>query len=436
MTSRTRHLLAATALLAAAVLPLSACTPAQQAPEPPPSGAASSGTTPAPGSAATSPGSGSQGTTPGPGSAEAPGGSSAAGSSAAPGTEGPATAAARKAAAQLAGLDLEQRVGQVLMIGIPANGADAQTRDALASGHVGNVFLKGRSSAGVAATAADVQQVRNVLAEGQGGIAPFVSTDQEGGLVQVLKGPGFSTIPSALVQGSWEPATLRERAAAWGRELRSAGITVNLAPVADTVPASIGEANAPIGHFGREYGHTPAAAASGSTAFSRGMLAAGVAPVIKHFPGLGQVTRNTDVSSGVTDRSTTRDDPTLKPFRAGIQAGNDWVMLSSAYYAKIDPENPAAFSPTIIGGMLRGDLGFDGIVVSDDLCEARQVAQWTYAERAQRFFDAGGTMFLCVDAAATPAIHDALVARASKDAGFRATIDAAALKVLEVKARS
>ena len=262
----------------------------------------------------------------------------------------------------------------------------------------------------------------------------FVATDQEGGYVQVLKGSGFSALPAALVQGSWATATLRERATSWGRQLARAGVNVNLAPVADTVPsASFAPSNAPIGHWKREYGYDPATVSGASRAFSAGMLAAGVDPVIKHFPGLGRVTKNTDTSRNVTDTKTTRQDADLKPFVDGIAAGNDWVMVSNAHYSKIDAKNIAPFSSTIMRSMLREDLGFNGIIVSDDMCDAEQLAPWSPGTRALRFFEAGGTMMLCVDAPKMPAIANALYAEASKDPAFAGLIDAAALHVLRVK---
>ena len=163
------------------------------------------------------------------------------------------------------------------------------------------------------------------------------------------------------------------------------------------------------------------------------MLEAGVDPVVKHFPGLGRVTQNTDVASGVTDTETTRQDPYLQPFRDAIEAGNDWVMVSNAYYSRIDAKNIAPFSPAIMEGMLREELGFEGIIVSDDVCEAHQLSPWGVGERAVRFFEAGGTMLLCVDTAKTATMAEALAAKARKDPGFAGRIDQAALRVLNAK---
>ncbi|MBV1780936.1 glycoside hydrolase family 3 protein [Paeniglutamicibacter sp. ABSL32-1] len=356
-------------------------------------------------------------------------------SSAAPSTRPTPTPEQGAAEKTLASMGLKERIGQVLMVGFPATGSSAADRAIIADHELGNFFLKGRSSAGTEATAAAVERVESTISKAlSADVDPFVATDQEGGSVQVLKGSGFSSLPAALTQGGWAAGTLRERAADWGKELAAAGINVNLAPVADTVPsASFAPSNGPIGYWKREYGYNPRTVSAASRAFSAGMLAAGVDPVIKHFPGLGRVTKNTDVAKDVTDSQTTRDDAYLKPFREGIAAGNDWVMVSNARYSKIDAKNIAPFSSTIMRGMLREDLGFNGIIVSDDLCDAAQLGPWGHGTRAVRFFEAGGTMMLCVDAGNMPAIAGALYSKAGKDPEFARIIDAAALHVLRVK---
>ncbi|MFF5792335.1 glycoside hydrolase family 3 N-terminal domain-containing protein [Paeniglutamicibacter sp. NPDC012692] len=336
----------------------------------------------------------------------------------------------------LAKLTLEQRVGQVLMMGVPATGAGKSDLSTLTRYKIGNVFLKGRSSAGVKSTKAVVAKISaTVSASSTGGQKRFVATDQEGGNVQVLKGPGFSVMPTALRQGTWSTTTIRSNATTWAKQLSAAGINVNLAPVADTVPsAAFAPYNSPIGYWHREFGYTSGHVANDVAAFAQGMRAGGVAPVVKHFPGLGRVTRNTDTSSNVKDTTTTRTSAYIKPFAKAVAGGTRWVMVSNAYYTKIDAGHPGPFSSTIMKTMLRKDLGFTGIVVSDDMCTARQLSPWSYATRAKNFFKAGGTMMLCVNAAAIPSIHQALVAEAKASPAFRAKIDAAALEVLETRA--
>jgi beta-N-acetylhexosaminidase len=141
----------------------------------------------------------------------------------------------------------------------------------------------------------------------------FIAANQEGGQVQELQGPGFSEIPSAMAQGQLSAAELQRQAAAWGRELRSAGVNLDLAPVMDVVPAATASQNAPIGAVQREFGHTPQATGTHGVAFIRGMRQAGVATTAKHFPGLGLVTANTDFAAGVVDTTTEEPVPRVVP---------------------------------------------------------------------------------------------------------------------------
>lgn len=333
-------------------------------------------------------------------------------------------------------MTLEQKVGQVLMVSSPAAGPDADTLAALTADHVGNVFLKGRSQAGAGAAAVVVGQLKAQVSQPTTArVGQFIATDQEGGQVQILNGPGFSAMPSALEQGSLDPGQLRADAQIWGSQLAAVGVNVNLAPVLDTVPgAAFAPGNIPIGHYQREYGFTPEAVSSHGVAFAQGMAAAGVAPAVKHFPGLGRVTENTDTNTGVTDPVTVRHDPYIAPFRDAVKSGVRWMMVANAIYPAIDPDHLAPFSPVIVHDMIRGDLGFDGIIISDDICDAVQLSPFLPAHRAADFLAAGGTMALCTNQKILPQLYHGVLDRAGSDPAFAAQLDAAALKVLEAKA--
>ncbi|MEW1820559.1 glycoside hydrolase family 3 N-terminal domain-containing protein [Arthrobacter sp. NPDC080031] len=336
----------------------------------------------------------------------------------------------------LAGLTLEQRVGQLFMVAAKADGSDSGAVADLLNNHVGNIYLAGRSQAGVEATASVVEKLRAAISPASSGGLPLsVATDQEGGSVQVLRGPGFLPIPAALDQGNSSPGQLRADARNWGSELLQAGVDVDLAPVLDTVPSpEFAASNKPIGAFKREYGFTPAAVSEHGNAMAAGLRDAGVAPVVKHFPGMGRVSLNTDVSANVHDTETTRTDPYLMPFKAAIDGGLRWVMISNAYYDKIDPDHVAPFSSVIMRTMLRADARFTGIIVSDDLCSAVQLSPWSMGDRAANFVGAGGTMVLCADTASVPAMYAQVLQRAQTDPEFRKSVDSAALTVLQVKA--
>lgn len=349
---------------------------------------------------------------------------------------GGAGAAPRRTAEEVLGaMSLEQQVGQLFMVGTTATGAAPETLAAVSRRHVGNVMLTGRSEEGrevPAAVAAALQD--RATPRATRGVGLFVATDQEGGQVQVLQGRGFGSLPSALVQGGWAPSRLRSAAGGWARDLRSAGVNVNLAPVLDTVPGpAAAPGNAPIGAFDRQFGYTPSSVSRHGVAFALGMADGGVAAAVKHFPGLGRVRANTDTSAHVVDRVTGRHDPYLRPFRDAVAADVPFVMMSTATYTRLDPRRPAAFSRVVVRSMLRRDLGFDGIVISDDLANARQVARWSPGRRALLFLRAGGTMVLTVNPATLPAMYDAVLAQAQAKPSFRRLVERAALTVLRAK---
>jgi beta-glucosidase-like glycosyl hydrolase len=330
-----------------------------------------------------------------------------------------------------------QRVGQLFMAGTPATVASATTLRVVARQHVGSVILTGRSHAGAAATRAVTRRLQAAATTAAtGGVPLVVSADQEGGNVQVLQGPGFYRMPTALTQGGWTPAALKHSSSVWGRQLAGAGVNLNLAPVMDTVPsAAAARTNPPIGYYRREFGYTPATVAGHGTAFIAGMASSRVATAVKHFPGLGRVRANTDTSAGVTDTVTTAHDAYLAPFAAGVRAGTLFLMPSTAYYSRIDPRHPAAFSATVLQGLVRRQLGFRGVIVSDDLGSAKQVARWTPGQRATSFIDAGGDLVLTVDASVIPAMVRAVTARMASSPAFARKVDAAALRVLTAKQR-
>jgi beta-N-acetylhexosaminidase len=330
-------------------------------------------------------------------------------------------------------LGLEQKVGQLVMVGaqsgLTADRLDPVLRDQKAGG----VVLLGNWT-GAATVGGATKHWQPVGRAAAGGIGMLVAVDQEGGQVRHLRGTGFSTTPSALSQG--RAGTAGPNAARVAGELKAVGVNVDLAPVADTVAASFAARNAPIGAYQREYGNDPATVSRSVVAAVEGLQDGGVSATLKHFPGLGRVTGNTDLTAnGTTDSTTSADDAYLEPFRAGVSAGADLVMVSSALYPKLDPANRASFSRAILTGLLRERLGFDGVVISDDLGSARAVADVRPADRATLFVAAGGDVVLTGLPSTVPAMAGALRDKAAAEPAFAAQVDAAVTRVLDLKVR-
>lgn len=340
----------------------------------------------------------------------------------------------------LAGMTLRQKVGQLFMVGVPVGGGRSASYQAVTKYHVGNIFLSGRTTAGATRVHNLVTSYTTTVSKKTTHGQPmFVATDQEGGLVQVLRGPGFSTMPTAMTQSTWSTAKLTKQSAKWGRQLSRAGVNLNLAPVMDVVTnATTARTNQPIGVFKRNYGYGPTLTATKATTVSAGMRSAGVDVAIKHFPGLGRVGGNTDTTVSVVDHVTTAatSDPQMQSFQRGINAGAPFVMVSSAVYAKIDSKRPAAFSAKIITTLLRQKMGFNGVVISDDLSAAKAVSRWKPGTRAVKFIQAGGDMVLVsAQPSDTKVMMDAVIAKAKQDPSFAAKVDAAARRVIAAKQR-
>lgn len=327
-----------------------------------------------------------------------------------------------------------QRVGQLFMAGMKE---DDQTyvHVLMKYDHVGNiVLLGGWSGNGTVGRTTDGSQGLTSTSY-TGNVPLLIAADQEGGYVQQLTGTGFTKIPTALTQGGWSSSLQQSTAAKIGQQLRDVGVNVNLAPVTDTVPKSLGTGNGPIGHYYREYGYTPTTVARGVTNVVAGLKSRGEIATVKHFPGLGRIKNNTDTSStGITDSTMTTTDSYLSPFKSGISAGAGMVMMGLASYPKIDSANQAAFSSKTITTLLRGTLGFKGVVVSDSM-SAVAVQHVSVGDRAVRFISAGGDIVLTGAPHDIPTMEAAVLAKMRSSSTFAAQVSASVHRVLTLKSQ-
>ena len=359
-------------------------------------------------------------------------------SSATPSTASPSPsqdAAAACVSSTVEAMTPAQRLGQLFMVGFDTNAPLGSLDDLVGGSHVGNVIYLGGWEGADKVTRTSEHLQGLVSGRSTGDVGLLIAADQEGGEVHQLRGEGFTRPPSAKEQATMSSAALTRAATGWARELKAAGVNVNLAPVTDTVPTSIGRANEPIGRYGRQYGSDPETVERASAAFLEGMLAGGIEGTVKHFPGLGRIRNNTDFSStGITDDVTDANDPFLQPFAAGVKAGAGLVMVGSARYSKLDPKVPAMFSAPIVTDLLRGDLGYDGVVITDDV-NAQAVRSTPAPQRAVRFIDAGGDIVLTGNAAVAPAMIAAVKAKAADDTAFAAKVDTSVHRVVTLKER-
>ncbi len=292
----------------------------------------------------------------------------------------------------LAGLTQRQRIGQLFFLGLVGNQLGPAEQSAIETYAVGSVWFTDFSTAPSASVAAVSAQVQALAAPSTANIRLLIGANQEGGQIDQFRGPGFSPIPSALQQGTEDPATLQTEAALWATQLKA-------------------------------------------VAFIAGMHQSNVLVTIKHFPGLGRVAGNTDFSAAVVDHTTTAGDPYLVPFAQAITAGADLVMVSTATYTQIDAQHLAVFSPAIIG-LLRHQLHFGGVVVSDDLGAAAAVASIPAGDRAVDFIAAGGDLVTVKNADLVAPMTTAIANRVRTDPVFAGQVEGAVTRVLQLKVRA
>lgn len=342
----------------------------------------------------------------------------------------PDMSAAAQARRAVAAMSLEERVGQLVMVPLFAGQDPSSLTDAISNRHAGSVLIIGNWRSGVEGVRSAVDQLQTMTSETN---RLIVATDQEGGLVQHLKGAGFDTMPSAREQGRMSTDQLRSSAASWGSQLAAAGVNVDLAPVLGTVTVAR-STNAPIGALNRDFGLDAAGNAAHGVAFVQGMRDAGVGTAIKHYPGLGAVTGNTDfTANGITDTTTTLEGAEIGAFHEAIrQASPEMVMMSLATYQAIDGSAPAAFSSTIIDGHLRGVQGYQGVVISDSLSAAALKSIPT-DQLGVRLVEAGGDLACIGETSYVTPILDGLNARAASDPAFAAKVTRSAERVMTLK---
>lgn len=218
----------------------------------------------------------------------------------------------------------------------------------------------------------------------------LIGVDQEGGRVTRLPAP-FLTPPAAATLGAIGDEILtRDLARAVGTELRAAGFTWNLAPALDV---HTNPRNPVIGD--RAFSHDPECVARLGVAAIRGFADAGVLATAKHFPGHGETVTDSHLTLPESPQPSARWRAVeFVPFRQAIRSGVRLVMVAHLACPALDPKSPSSLSHPIITGILREELGYDGVVVSDDLEMEAIAARLDLGEAAVRFLEAGGDLVL------------------------------------------
>lgn len=327
-------------------------------------------------------------------------------------------------------LDLRQAVGQLLLIGFPGAAPEppASVVQALEDGEVGGAILFRRNVADVDQVSALNAAIHKAAA---GAVAsPFVAVDQEGGRVVRLREP-LTPLPTMRALGQRHDADLAVKVSeVIATELSALGFNVNFAPVLDV---DTNPDNPVIGD--RAFDAAPERVARLGGAFLIGHLMAGVVPCGKHFPGHGDTLVDSHLGLPKLMHDTERlDKIELLPFRMTIQAGIPMLMTAHILLPILDAFHPATMSQKIIGDLLRKDMKYDGVVITDCL-EMKAVAdRYTIEEMVELCLMAGVDIFLiCHTEDKWRRAFAHLVKLGEGDEDARARIFESAARVLKLK---
>jgi beta-N-acetylhexosaminidase len=321
---------------------------------------------------------------------------------------------------------LEQLVGQTILARMPARSPSADFLRRVRLGQIGGVVLFA-DNYGAAGPGTLVRQLQ--AAARAGGQPPLlVAIDQEGGIVRRL--PGAPTLAPPQMTTA---ALGRAQGLATARNLARYGINVDLAPVVD------------VGRGGfitpRSFGATPASVAARGVAFAQGLAQGHVLATAKHFPGLGYATTTTDSGAVIVTAARGKLLADLAPFSAAVRAGVSLVMVSTAVYPALGSSVPAATSRAIVGGLLRGRLGFRGVVITDALDTAGVARYYATGAASVHALEAGADAVIAAgvtpkDAdAASKAAYGAVLVAARAGTLPRATLESAHQRIEALKAK-
>lgn len=258
-------------------------------------------------------------------------------------------------------LSSEEKAGQVLMVGFAGKDPEG-AREAVSDLKVGGIIYFARNTGSVSETA-EVSAALQRMASDSSGIPLLISVDQEGGVVSRLT-EGMPLMPGPMSLGAvGDPELAFEVSRAIGTQIRAAGINMDLAPDLDV---NDNPNNPVIGV--RSFGSDPSLVENLGVAAVRGFMAAGVAPVGKHFPGHGNTSVDSHLDLPVLPHSMERlSDVELRPFKGAIRAGIPAIMTAHIVFKAIDPGSPATLSEPVLEGLLRRGLEFQGVIMTDCL---------------------------------------------------------------------
>ncbi len=336
---------------------------------------------------------------------------------------------------------LEVMAGQMILVGFRGDGANdagvKAVQSDIANGRIGGVLYLKTNVASLNA----VRDINRGFVAASKGLVPLIALDQEGGSIERLtQAVGFTEIPSAArIASNQSVAGAQQTYFTMARGLAEVGFNVNFGPVVDL---NLNPNNPIIARYGRSYGAVPGQVAKYAGSFIDAHHQAGLVTALKHFPGHGS--SRSDSHEGFVDISQVWQPQELDPYRILINQGKvDMVMMAHLYHRQFSgagAQTPASLSPNWIEGVLRQQLGYDGVVVSDDMEMGAIRAHFSFQQSIIMAVEAGTDILLFSNTANYRSslgqeIRDILVAKAESDPSFRARIEQSYRRIVGLKAR-
>ena len=325
----------------------------------------------------------------------------------------------------LAAMTTQEKVGQLLVAGIGGTEAGEDGLQAVQDYQVGGVILFGRN----VESAQQLADLTNELKTLNGDNTPlFLCVDQEGGRVDRMP-PEVDDLPSAYdyIAAGGDPL---ERGKVLAAQCAAFGFNLDFSTCLDIWS---NPDNTVIGD--RAYGSDPHTVTSAGLAVNQGLEQGGVIPVVKHFPGHGDTSTDSHVDLPVVGKTAEElEEFELIPFQAAIDQGTPCVMVAHILMTQIDPDLPASLSPKVVDGLLRQEMGFDGVVCTDDLTMGAISNTYGMGEAAVMAVEAGCDLLLvCHEADNLTAARDALLSAVDAGRISMERLDESVYRILSLK---
>lgn len=289
---------------------------------------------------------------------------------------------------KLAAMTLEQKLGQMIVAGIDGTKIDDQAKSLIADQFIGGFILYKPNIESVEQT---TKLLNDLKAANRSNPAPLLlSVDQEGGRVNRMPASLVAVPASRDIAKSGDSGKARSIGAAIADEVRSIGFNVNFAPVLDI---DSNPKNPVIGN--RSFGPTADVVTDFGLEEMAGLRSKQVIPVVKHFPGHGDTSVDSHLELPVVEKTADQlRKLELVPFAKAIQSGADMVMVAHILLPQLDPDRPSSLSPKVITDLLRGELGFKGVVITDDMTMGAILKHFDLGQAAVQSVKAGSDIVL------------------------------------------